>query len=376
LRGHITPLAAIAVLLLLHIACQDTPQTAPPTPSPYAGYLTEEIPPCTPIPGSSADPCETAGPIETFGAAAGTNPAFDTEEPLTIRQFLDGGSISFIPHIVVRGTYIPDTVRCTSGNPFRPLSYARPGYFQHSILINCYADVRVNEYILGEGPSRLTVLVSFHHYWHGYYAESAAAENTTEQVVVERLRTVHEIILEEGFERTGEGIYGREVILFVGPGHSHAHEVWEVFATWYVQRGEDGTVMAVHPHRDSWKGARPAKYREHQSKLEVDLPRFKTEVLAAHQAKVEEYGGRITSADEPVRAEGVALPQLISDIHSLGEFMVNTGAFDHPDGPPAQPPPVPGEGDLVPDIGADDSSPGAPPAGPGSEDDSTPQAPP
>ena len=374
MRAHITPIAAIAVFLLLLVACEDTPQT--PTPSPYTGYLAEEIPPCTPIAGSSADPCETAGPIETFGAAAATNPAFDTEEPLTIRQFLDGSSLPFIPHIVLRGTYVPNSVRCTSGDPYRPLSYENPDYFQHSILINCYANVRVNEYILGQGPSRLTVLVSFHHYWHGYYAEWAADENTTEQVVVERLRTAHEIILEEGFERTGEGIYGREVILFVGPGHSHAHEVWEVFATWYVQRREDGTVIVVHPHRDDWKGARPEKYREHLSALEIDLPRFKTEVLAAHQARVTEYGGRITSVDEPERAEGVALPQLISDIHSLGGFMVNTGAFDHPDGPPAQPPPVPGEGDLVPDIGADDSSPGAPPAGPGSEDDSTPQAPP
>ena len=375
--------AAIAMLLLLLAACEGAPQTptpAPtpspttpptPTPSPYEGYLTEEIPPCTPIDGSSADPCETRGPIETFGAAGGTNPAYDTEEPLTIRQFLDGSSLISIPHIVLWGTYIQDTVRCTSGDPFRVPSYEEPGYFQHSILINCYADVRVNGYILGEGPARLTVLVDFHHYWHGYYAP-ISADDITEQERVERIRAAHAIVLEEGFERTGEGIYGREVILFVGPGHSHAHEVWAVADTWYVQRREDGTVIAVHPHRDDWRAARPDKYREHQSMLEVELPRLsKVEVLAAHQARVTEYDGRIASTDIQGIAEGVELPLLISDIHSLDEFLVSTGAYDHPDGTPVPPPPVPGEGDHVPDIGVDDSTPVAPPPVPGGEDDST-----
>ena len=369
--------AAIAGLLLLLAACESVsqtptpvPQTPTPTPSPYTGYLTEEIPPCTPIPGSSVDPCEPRGPIETFGGAGGSSPAFNSEEPLTIRQFLDG-SLSFIPHIVLRGAYVRDTVRCTSGDPNRDPSYEEPGYFQHSILINCYADVRVNGYILGNGPARLTVLVDFHHYWEGYYAQIAADENIAEQEVVEQIRAAHVIILEEGFDRTGEGIYGTEVILFVGPGHSHAHEVWEVFETWYLERQEDDTVIAVHPHRDDWRAARPEKYREHQSTLEVELPRFKVEVLAAHQARVTEYDGRITSVDTQSVAEGVELPLLISDIHSLDEFLVSTGAYDHPDGTPAQPPPVPGEGDPIPDIGVDDSTPVAPPPVPGGEDDST-----
>ena len=380
--ARITPVAAIAALLLLLVACQDSPEkasrspvpTPAATPSPYTGYLTEEIPPCTPIAGSSKDLCEPAGPIEMFGAAGGINPAYDTEAPLSIRQFLDGSSLPFIPHIVLRGTYIPDTVRCTSGDPYRPVSYETPDYFQHSILINCYADVRVNGYVLGNGPAQLTVLVAFHHYWHGYYAEWAAEENTTEQEVVEILRNAHEIILEEGFERPGHGIYGREVILFVGPGHSHTHEVWEVFATWYVQLEEDGTVVVVHPHRDDWKGARPDKYREHQSKLEFDLPRFKKEVLAANQDRVTEYGGRITSVDDPYIAEGGALPLLISEIQSLDEFLVSTGAYDHPDGTPVPPPPVPGEGDPVTNIGVDDSTPGASPIPPGGIVDS-PSAP-
>ena len=374
-------LVAAAVAVLLLAACEDTPQTppltpmpthtptsVPPTSSPYEGYLTEKIPPCTPMPGSSVDPCEPRGPIETLGAVGGQSPAHVTDEPLTIRQFLDGLGLSFIPHVVLRGTYIPDTVRCTSGDPFYVPSYASPGYYQHSIVINCYADVRVNEYILGSGPPRLTALVDFHHYWEGYYA---GVEDYTEEEFVELARQARKIILEEGPRRTGEGIYGREVILFVGPPNNHAHEVWEVVETWDVQRQEDGMVIAVHPHRDDWRGARPDKYREYRSRLEMELPRFKKEVLAAQQARVTEYSGRIASADIQGVAEGAVLPLLISDAHGLGGYMVSTGAYDHPEGAPTQPPPIPGADDTIPGLTVDDSTPGPTPVIPGAEEESS-----
>ncbi|MCY4448858.1 MAG: hypothetical protein OXE02_08460 [Chloroflexi bacterium] len=79
--------------------------------------------------------------------------------------------------------------------------------------------------------------------------------------------------------------------------------------------------------------------------------------LPASQARVGEYGGRI-GAD-------ASLPMLISDVHDLDEFMASTGAYDHPDGPPAQPPPVPGEGDPLPKVGVDDASSGPTPTPPG-----------
>lgn len=267
---------------------------------------------------------------------AGGSPASYTEDPLTIRWFLDGSSLTYIPHIVLRGVYLPDTVRCTSGDPYRTPSYVEPDYTQHSILINCYADVQVYDYILGKGPPRLAVLVDYHHYWHGYYAHDAAQVNMTEEELVEQLRAAFVLYLEQGYRDTG-GIYGREVILFVGPGHSHAHEVWEVFTTWDVQR-KGGSAIAVHPHRDDWEAVKFEKYWAHLARLEMELPDFEKEVLAAHQARVKEHGGRVASEGEPYRAAGVALPMLVSDIHGLGDFMASVGAYDHPDGPPTKPP--------------------------------------
>ena len=236
--------------------------------------------------------------------------------------------------------------------------------------MNCYADIQVYEYILGNGPSKLTVLVDFYHYWHGYFASDAAHLNMTEAEVVENLRWGFTFNLENGRARTTNGIYNRELILFVGPGHSHAHEVWEVFTTWSVQRKGD-TAIAVHPHRDDWQRSRREKYWEHQSLLEMELPDFKKAVQAAHQARATEYGGRIASVDIQGRVEGATLPMLVADIHSLGEFLSAVGAYDHPDGPPVKPPPAPGLDDPAPNLPADDATPAPSPIPPGGLEDPT-----
>ncbi len=312
-----------------------------PIPTPEIQYLAEETAPCTPISGSSVDPCEPDVKIQTSAlAGVGSGGIFEYDQPKTVRGFLDGSSIGSVPHIVLRGTYMPDTARCTSGNPFRVPSYIAPGYFQHSILFQCFADVRVNSYILGTGPTRLTVQVSFLHYWDGYYARDAASENMTEQEAVEFIRQVHELVLERG-SVTGDtgGIYGREVVLFISPGNSHATEVWEVYRTWDVRRQEDDTVIVVHPHRDDWRGARPDDYQTYRSALEMELTAFTQAVTTAHQARIAEYGGRIAPNDIQGRAEDVDLPMLVTDANLLQQFCTDTGAYNHADGPPAQPPP-------------------------------------
>ncbi len=315
-------------------------QTSAPAPTltSVLSNLTEEISPCSPIPGSSVDPCEPDVKIQT-NVLVKSGGIFEYDTPQTVRAFLDGGSIGSVIHLVARVTYIPDTARCTAGNPFRVPSYIEPGYFQHSILFQCFADARVNSYILGTGPTRLTVQVSFLHYWEGYYARAAAEEGMTEQELIEEFLGAFVVILEEGYGRTGDGIYGREVVLLIGPGSNHATEVWEVYGTWDVQRQEDDTVIVVHPHRDAWRGARPDEFQTYRSQLEMGLSAFTQAVTAAHQARVAEYGGRIAPDDIQSKAEGVDLPMLVTDANQLSQFYTDTMAYEHPDGPPDQPPP-------------------------------------
>ena len=241
---------------------------------------------------------------------------------------------------MVRGTFLSDTVRCESGVPNRVPSYATPGYFQHSILIQCYADVRANSYIVGTGPAQLTVLVSYWHYWDGYYVGGVGQLGfESEEEIVEALRTTFVLTLTEGPGGTGGGIYGREVVLFLGPSHSHATEVWEVIEAWDVQRQQDGTVFVVHPGRDAWRQTRPDDYQTHRSVLEMALTTFAQAARAASTARNTEYGGRIAPTNIEGIAAGVDLPMLVTDANQLSQFYTDTGAYDHPHGPPAQPPP-------------------------------------
>ncbi len=122
------------------------------------------------------------------------------------------------------------------------------------------------------------------------------------------------------------GIGGREVVLFIGPSVRTSVEAWEVFSTWDVERREDGTVVALHPFRRWLK-------LEQQSYAEVELPALTQEVTAAHEARLFANGGRIGGRS--------GLPMLVTDANQLRQFFSDpkVGAYDHADGPPAQPPP-------------------------------------
>ena len=354
--AHIIQIALLFAALLLLGAC-DSPQSNP-TENAAVEYLTEEIPPCTPVAGSSVDPCEPDAE-QFLLTAGGGEVSMEFGEPPSMRDLLNitRGHVS---HIVLRGTYLPNTVRCTAGNPYRPpsyLSYEEYDYVEHSLTINCYADVRVSAYLVGNGPPTLTVQRYWYTYWDGWFANLAAEEGKTEREYIEDLRQMLETDDYLG------AIAGREVVLFIGPAASVSTEVWEAMAIWDVQRQEDGTVVAVHPDRDLWRHYAPDDYLTHRSKLEMELTALTQAVTTANQARVTEYGGRI-GAD-------ASLPMLLTDANQLRQYYTNVGAYDHPDGTPVPPPPVPGEGDPVPDIGVDDTTPGPSPIPPGGVEDST-----
>ena len=260
---------------------------------------------------------------------------------------------TFITHTVVRGTYLPDTERCTTGNPYRPasyLSYEQYRGLENAFLIYCYVDLQVADYILGTGPSTLTVLRHFYTYGVGA-AQAAQIEEgwgMSERAFFEDLSQQL-----EGEEYMG-GIAGREEVLFIGPSASLSVEVWQAFTIWDVQQREDGTVIAVHPHRDLWRRLRPDDYQTHLSTLEMELPAFKQAVTAAHQARVTEYGGRIGPEDIGGMVEGVELPMLVSNVNGLKAYYTAVGSYAHPDGPPTQPPPVPtcANGTVITDPGS------------------------
>ena len=204
-------------------------------------------------------------------------------------------------------------------------------------MINCYVDFQVADYILGTGPSTLTVLRHFYTYGMG----------AAQAVIIEEGWGMSERAFFEDLSQQLEGevnmggIAGREEVLFIGPSSGLSVEVWQAFTIWDVQQREDGTVIAVHPDRDLWRSLRPDDYQAHLSTLEMELPAFKQAVTAAHQARVTEYGGRIGPSDAEGIIQGAELPMLISNVNGLSEYYTAVGSYNHPGGPPAQPPPVP-----------------------------------
>ena len=287
--------------------------------------MTEEIPPCAPAPGSSVDPCDPNAPPLEMGAANYVPDLGD--EPLSFQEMLDDDPPpAWVSHLVVRGTYLPDTVRCTAGDPFRPPSYLQDEfvYTANSRAFKCYIEVRANAYVIGSGPSTLTVMVFRWIYWDGEYA-LYAEEGQTEQDVIEEDRHMFEGFVDDFFP-------GREHIMFLGPPVDLSSEVWRFMGYWDVQRREDDTVIAVHPDKDLWRRIKPNEYQTHLSKLEMGLPAFAQAVTAANQARVAEYGGRIGEDD--------SLPMLVTNVSQLRQYYTAVGAYAPGSPTPVPPPPV------------------------------------
>lgn len=252
------------------------------------------------------------------------------EEPDNVQYFLEGAR-DHVPHIVLRGTYLPGTVRCAT-TVFRPRPYLDQDtyrFIRESLILQCYVDVRVNAYLLGSGPPSLTLKVA-----HDFYPSTWSEEK------IEELKQLFEDALTEGADWFGgydeiRPFAGRETILFIGPIVGISVEAWEVFETWNIERRDNGTVVAVHPYK--WYYS----LEQHRDALEIELPSFRQQVIEAQAARVEANEGRVLP--EPGH------PMLITDVYHLRRFFIEVGAYgditsDDGSGDafmPAMPPPVP-----------------------------------
>ncbi len=239
-----------------------------------------------------------------------------------------------VAHLVVRGTYIPGTVRCTPENEYQPPSLdSLSRSFNTGLFIYCYTDIRVNEYYVGTGPSVLTVLVAAQ--GHG-----SATKRWMEPAEEEALRINWEIALTYGGSQGADdtsvvgppgGIGGREAILFIGPLDDAALEAWRVYETWDVQRRADGWIHAVHPDRPGYA----PKIRDDEDfewlllKMQVNLATMQQEAITGQKARTAANHGYTGPVG---RGE---YPRLVTDANDLSEYYHSIGALE-----PAKPPPA------------------------------------
>ena len=192
---------------------------SPSSETPEPEYLTEAIPPCTPVEGVTIEPC--AGVSPWVGSTL-AHRDFDAQ-PRDLAWFLGGDRIVWARHFVIRGAYLPDTARCFVDNEYHTPTYLNLGTSDYGSSrigrIKCYADVRVNEYLIGSGPSKLTLRVA-----RPFYGIPM-----TETEIKEEFAAL-EAALTGGaphwrLEVPEDGIIGIESILFIGPSSDVTEEV-------------------------------------------------------------------------------------------------------------------------------------------------------
>ena len=306
---HLGLLLALCALFLVAAACSEA--------------KVDGIPPCTPIEGSDIDPCEPGAGVVAESIANAASVSLG-DEPFTIRDYLDlRGGVIRVSHIIVRGTYVPNSARCIVDREFRSppyIAFQDHTYESGVYSYQCFVDVRVNAYMVGSGPSTLTVMVD----------EFREEDRSATDAQVEAVRSS----LENAFNSGGSvgqiyvppgGIGGHEELLFLGPATDHSIEAWFINHTWNVER-KDGSVIAVHPYRDYWL-SRDQQLRSttFQSKVELSLETFKTSATKASAARITENNGRLTS--DP------ASPRVVTNAANLSQHYVDVGAT------PVQPPP-------------------------------------
>lgn len=291
-------------------------------------YLQEEVPPCTPVPGSNRDPCAVAPPPDLPSNAFSV---FFVEIPQYWDLYFDpmeGPSI-FTPHLIIRATFLVDTTRCGVYNRILP-AFANFSLSSEARLMMCFVDARVNSYLVGTGPPILSLAV------HDYFFLGDEEHDFNWLIEGER-------------ELVAQAYEGREGVLFLAPSSTTVVEAWWMTEFWDLQK-ETGTLNVVAPYKEDIeqmiaRGFGPEDWQEEFSPerlalLEVALASFQTTIGEGAVARATETGGRIGIGDD--------LPMLVTDANLLRPYYEGPGVgVSYETNEPALPPPVPGGDDPV-----------------------------
>ena len=284
-------------------------------------YLEATVQPCTPIAGSKLDPCERR--FDEWERI--TSPYIGNTPPQMVSPPNIEGAISdllyrdiAIPHVVLRGTFVADTTRCAEqshafygGSRYGFHEVAKIQPYLHD---RCFGDVRVNEYLIGRGPSHLTVDLGSHH----------KILDLTGEEYYDWLLEIHSIFEE------------REFIIWLLLPVSYNFSAWKMLSyPWDVQKKPDGTVVVV-----DWLARDLSHLPRDENGFESDLNEFRETLNQVYASYTRSTGGKTTNAE--------GAPDLIHDANTefIRSHMMRSEVFTILDATPAAPPPIPGEDDL------------------------------
>ena len=316
-------------------------------------YLEEVVPPCVPT-ESEPDPCPPDLPAPIAESNSQGFASLLMREVPSFTEILlwdSDGDGPMNVHIVVRGTVKTNTTRCDIYNA-KVADYVVKGYKRTRVVDQylvdfsdylCFAEVAVKEYIVGEGPSALTVIT----YQRGFHKSSLDPEGKLRDSQLEYYDIETESIAYEG----------REIIFFLGTAQSIEVEAWSGIGggnMWFLQQTEDGirAIADYYPY---------AVLEEHRQKLNLSLDKMIEDIKQAAKNRDSLTDGRIGIDPN--------LPMYITDANHLRDHYIAVGAvYDATDRATKLPPPVPGEGDPpAPTIPTNEGTTGTTVPAPGEE---------
>ena len=304
------PTFAMSILILFVASCAVAAREEPPADG--------VRPACAPVPGSDRDPCErtqnSAASSDANQSAyfIGRTEFTFTPEWLYRTEWGNGGFST--PQLLVRGVVVVDSARCSEARAYNF------GGGDHGLtppdsqvaLELCHIEVDVSEYLLGSGPSRLTVIVGWYPSVYKNYAEYGTVAYFNEVAAPIR-----------------DALEGREYVIELALPPDMAWGEWRMLHSWQLQETKSGTIMAISAM--SILSSNESDIEDFQFPLDELVPELK----AVHAEVAGEYGGRISDEpDSPMLVTDASRESLLGQLRELG-------AYDAPGITPVPAPPAP-----------------------------------
>ncbi len=278
-------------------------------------YLDTVIEPCVPVDGTDTDPC---APVESFPLveSAGLGSEVHGDVPPTLKEAMwDPRLAEDAVHIVVRATYLPGTTRCST-RLFVPFPHLVEEYEDPSSVryLLCFIDARVNEYIVGRGSPRLSVMIG------------GLGLNIHDYPSNEQYLSAVEVYAAQLADQYDSVYSGVERVVLLSPSWTLSTEAWVVSGSfWDVQRNAAGEVITI-----------PSYIHAFPNEGRMSLVDFAGEVQRVHRTVVSEAESIASGQSERV------MPLFITDTHDLKSYYSHFGAYDNSVATPAPPPTVTG----------------------------------
>ena len=275
-------------------------------------------PPCAPVPGSDRDPCERQ-PSESSGSGTSSRSYYGGFSPPTLpldpewyyrAEWKLGGSRT--PQLIIRGVVAIGSARCSEvrGSNFGDGDYWIASPESPRALVLCFVDVDVSEYVVGTGPARVPMIVS----WRSVYrnAEGFGTAAFFDEVAA-RYRALE----------------GSEYVIELGLPPNMAWGQWRMVHSWHLERRSDGTIVGGSALQIVHSGTVKAE------DWEYPIDELQRKLKAAHATVSAEFGGRISDEPgSPGLARDASRESLLAQLRFLG-------AYDARDITPAPAPPWP-----------------------------------